>query len=154
MEENIFTAIGDFFKIFWIILISIFTPISISIYILTVFFTINFFIGFHTDRLVNGIDFKLDKVRKGILLLLLYFVLLFMINISLSLYGEEDLAMSIPKFFTWSACYWYLVNILRNTKQLFPKSNGIKFFYDILTIKVFDWMISKMGIDKKDLNNE
>lgn len=146
--------IQDIIKIIWIVIISVFAPIGIPIYVLSLFFLFNIFIGFHTDRIVNKKDFDLDKIGKGSMLFLLYFALLFMVNISLSLYGEDKLALAIPKFITWIASYFYLINIIRNSKQIFPKSEGLKFFYQLLTIQVFEMILAKFGLKNRDLNKD
>jgi hypothetical protein len=150
MNENILLKIEDFLKIIWMILLSILSPISVPIYVLTVFFVLNFFIGFQTDRIVNKVDFSMEKIKKGVKLFLLYFVIIFVVNLSLSLFQEDELAITIPKFITWIACYWYLVNTLRNSIQLFPDSEGLKFFYNLMTVQVLDIILSKFGLNKKD----
>ena len=81
MENNIIIRVENFFKIMWIVILSIFAPIGVSIYVLSFFFVINFFLGFQTDRLVYKNDFSLEKVRRGVMLFILYFALLFIINI-------------------------------------------------------------------------
>ena len=154
MQNNIIIRVENFLKIIWIVILSIFAPIGVSIYVLSFFFVINFFLGFQADRLVHKADFSLEKVRKGVMLFILYFALLFIINVSLSLYGEDDLAVTVPKFFTWIACYWYLVNIIRNAKLIFPSSEGLKFFYNLLTIQILDLILEKFGLKSIDINGE
>lgn len=150
MNDDILTKMGDLLKIIWMVLLSIFSPISVPIYVLTIFFVLNFFIGFQTDRIVNKADFSMEKIKKGVMLFLLYFVIIFVVNLSLSLFQENELAITIPKFITWIACYWYLVNTLRNSIQLFPDSEGLKFFYNLMTVQVLDIILSKFGLNKKD----
>lgn len=151
-NQNFINAIGDVIKIIWIIIISVFAPIAIPIYILSLFFILNIFVGYHADRIVNQRNFSLEKIGKGISLLILYFILLFIINISLSLYDEIELSETIPKFFTWVASYFYLINIIRNAKLIYPENIGLKFFYKILTIQIFDMILGKFGIKIKDFN--
>ena len=154
MQNNIIIRVENFFKIMWIVILSIFAPIGVSIYVLSFFFVVNFFLGFQTDRLVYKNDFSLEKVKKGVMLFILYFALLFIINVSLSLYGEDDLAVTVPKFFTWIACYWYLVNIIRNAKLIFPSSEGLKFFYNLLTIQILDLIFAKFGLKNNSTDGE
>ena len=154
MQNNMIIRVENFFKIIWIVILSIFAPIGVSIYVLSFFFVINFFLGFQADRLVHKAEFSLEKVRKGVMLFILYFALLFIINVSLSLYGEDDLAITVPKFFTWIACYWYLVNIIRNAKLIFPSSEGLKFFYNLLTIQILDLIFAKFGLKNNSTDGE
>lgn len=149
MRNEFINGVENFVKVLWIMILSVFAPIGVSIYVLTSFFVINFFIGFQADRIVNKVDFDLDKIKKGVMLFILYFALLFIINISLSLYKEDELAIAVPKFFTWIACYWYLVNIIRNSKLILPNSEGLNFLYNLLTIQVLDMIFEKFGIKNK-----
>ena len=75
--ENTINRISDIVKIGWIILVSVFAPIGASIYTMSVFFVINFFVGFQTDRIVNNAGFNLDKIKNGSMLFMLYFAILF-----------------------------------------------------------------------------
>ncbi len=152
--ENTINRISDIVKIGWIILVSVFAPIGASIYTMSVFFVINFFVGFQTDRIVNNAGFNLDKIKNGSMLFMLYFAILFIINVSMDLYGEDRLALTIPKFFTWIACYWYLVNIFRNAKLVFPESEGLIFMYNVLTIQVLDMIFARFGIKLKGNTDE
>ena len=77
MNSDILLRIGDFLKIIWMIILSVFTPISVSIYVLTIFFVLNFFIGFQTDRIVHNRDFSMEKVKKGVMIFFLYFAIIF-----------------------------------------------------------------------------
>ena len=72
----------------------------------------------------------------------------------MDLYGEDRLALTIPKFFTWIACYWYLVNIFRNAKLVFPESEGLIFMYNVLTIQVLDMIFARFGIKLKGNTDE
>ena len=148
-NQNFINAIGDVIKIIWIIIISVFAPIAVSIYVLSLFFVLNIFVGYHADRIVNQRNFSLEKIGRGISLLILYFTLLFIINISLSLYDEIELSETIPKFFTWVASYFYLINIIRNAKLIHPENIGLKFFYEILTIQIFDMILGRFGVKMK-----
>ncbi len=150
MATTFWDKLEEVFKIVWLILVSIFTPIKIAIIVLMFFFTLNFFIGFKNDQLVHGKDFSLKKAVEGGMLLGLFYALIFIVNMTLSLYNEMDLAESASKFLSWIFCYWYLVNILRNSIEIFSESKSLKFLYSILTVQILDLILAKFGLKHYD----
>ena len=151
--ENMWNNIEQVFKLIWLILISIFAPIKIAIIVLTGAFALNFFIGFKNDQIVHGRDFSLEKAFKGAKLLFLFYALSFIIFMSISLYGEHSLAGEVTKFFAWIVNWWYVTNILRNAKEIFPDVKVLQILYDIVTIQVFDMIFAHFGLSplkKKD----
>ena len=81
-------------------------------------------------------------------MLILYYAIIFIVNLALSLFNEQTLAESSTKFITWIVSYWYLVNILRNAKEIFPWSKGLKFMYDLMTVEILNMILTKFGIRK------
>lgn len=139
----------DFVKIVWMILLSIFAPIKVAIIVLMFFFAFNFFVGFKNDKIVHDKDFNLKKAFEGVKLLSLYYAIIFIVNVALSLFNEQYLAENAIKFISWIVCYWYLVNILKNSKEIFPWSKGLKFLYDLLTVEVLDMIMERFGMNRK-----
>ena len=150
----------DFIKIAWLVIISVISPIRTSILVLLIFFTINFFIGLKSDIDVHGRDFSLKKAFDAVKQLILYYALIFIVNMALGLYNEPSLAEGATKFMTWIVSYWYLVNILRNAREIFPANEALEFLYEFLTIQVLDMILGRFGfhsqnkIDKKDEQNK
>lgn len=142
--------IEEFVKIAWLILLSIFAPIKIAIIVLLFFFTLDFFIGFKNDQFINNNNFSLKKAIGGGMLLGLFFSLIYIINLSLSLYNETDLAESASKFLSWIFCYWYLVNILRNSIEIFPDSKALSFLYSLLTVQILDILLARFGLKRPE----
>ena len=142
--------IEEFVKIAWLIILSIFAPIKIAVIALLFFFTLDFFIGFKNDQIVHNRDFSLKKATTGGMLLALFFVLIYVVNIALSVYEETSLAESASKFLSWFFCYWYLVNTLRNSTEIFPESKALKVLYSILTVQVFDMILGRFGLKRPD----
>ena len=150
----------DFIKIAWLVIISVISPIRTSIVLLLIFFTINFFVGLKSDIDVHGRDFSLKKAFDAVKQLILYYALIFIVNMALGLYNEPSLAEGATKFMTWIVSYWYLVNILRNAREIFPANDALKFLYELLTIQVLDMILERFGfhrqrkIDKNDEQNK
>jgi hypothetical protein len=148
--NGIWDKVDEIVKIMWLILISIFAPIKVAILVLMFFFILNFFIGFKNDQIINGHSFSLKKAFEGVKLLGLYYAIIFIVNLALSLYNELELAESATKFISWIVCYWYLVNILRNSMEIFPESRGLKFMYDLLTVQILDIILSRFGLKRPE----
>jgi len=147
---NIWDKLEELIKIIWLILISIFTPIKVAVIVLMLFFTVNFFIGFQNDRLVHGKEFSLNKAIKGTMLLGLFFILIFIANLALSSFNEMKLAEDASKFLSCIFCYSYLVNILRNSIEVFPESKILRLLYSLLTVQILDIFLSRFGLKRPD----
>lgn len=146
----------DFVKIVWMILLSIFAPIRVAILVLMFFFLLNFIIGFKNDEIVHKQEFSIKKAFEGLKLLILYYAIIFIVNVALSLFNEQILAEEATKFVSWVVCYWYLVNVLRNSKEIFPWSKGLKFMYDLMTVEVLNVILNRFGLNRenKTVNHE
>ena len=148
--NGIWDKVEEIVKIMWLVLISIFAPIKVAILVLMFFFILNFFIGFKNDQIIHGHNFSLKKAFEGVKLLGLYYAIIFIVNIALSLYNELELAERATKFISWIVCYWYLVNILRNAMEIFPYGRGLKFMYDLLTVQILDLILSRFGLKRPE----
>lgn len=155
-SENmeIIERIRDFLKFMVVVIVSVFAPIQNSIIVLMLFFLVNFFIGFRTDVRVNNAEFSLKKAFEGIKMLILYYTLVFIIHMGIISFNEISLAEKAAKFITWIVCYWYLVNMLRNIKKIWPKNETISFLYDLLTVEIFTMLMNKFGINKDKYENK
>ncbi len=146
MGTTFWDRLIDFIKLTWLVIISVISPIRIAVWVLLVFFTVNFFVGYKSDVQVNKRDFSLKKAFDGVKQLILYYALIFIVNMALGLYEETNLAEAATKFMTWIVSYWYLVNILRNAREIFPGNETLKFLYDLLTVQVLEMLLARFGL--------
>ena len=146
METTFWDRLIDFIKLTWLVIISVISPIRIAVWVLLVFFTVNFFVGYKSDVQINKRDFSLKKAFDGVKQLILYYALIFIVNMALGLYEETNLAEAATKFMTWIVSYWYLVNILRNAREIFPGNETLKFLYDLLTVQVLEMLLARFGL--------
>ena len=153
MGTTFWDRLIDFIKLAWLVIISVISPIRIAVWVLLVFFTVNFFVGYKSDVQINKRDFSLKKAFDGVKQLILYYTLIFIVNMALGLYEETNLAESATKFMTWIVSYWYLVNILRNARDVFPGNETLKFLYDLLTIQVLEMLLARFGLRPQRQNN-
>ena len=153
MGTTFWDRLIDFIKLAWLVFISVISPIRIAVWVLLVFFTVNFFVGYKSDIQINKRDFSLKKAFDGVKQLILYYALIFIVNMALGLYEETNLAESATKFMTWIVSYWYLVNILRNARDVFPGNETLKFLYDLLTVQVLEMLLARFGLRPQRQNN-
>ncbi len=146
MGTTFWDRLIDFIKLTWLVIISVISPIRIAVWVLLVFFTVNFFVGYKSDVQINKRDFSLKKAFDGVKQLILYYALIFIVNMALGLYEETNLAEAATKFMTWIVSYWYLVNILRNAREVFPGNETLKFLYDLLTVQVLEMLLARFGL--------
>lgn len=146
MSSTFWDRLIDFIKLTWLVIISVISPIRIAVWVLLVFFTVNFFVGYKSDVQINKRDFSLKKAFDGVKQLILYYALIFIVNMALGLYEETNLAEAATKFMTWIVSYWYLVNILRNAREIFPGNETLKFLYDLLTVQVLEMLLARFGL--------
>ncbi len=146
MGATFWDRLIEFFKIAWLVIISVLSPIRIAVWVLLLFFTVNFFVGYKSDVHVNKKDFSLKKAFDGVKQLILYYALIFIVNMALGLFDEMNLAEGATKFMTWIVSYWYLVNILRNAREVFPGNETLKFLYELLTVQVLDMLLARFGL--------
>lgn len=146
MGATFWDRLIDFIKLTWLVIISVISPIRIAVWVLLVFFTVNFFVGYKSDVQINKRDFSLKKAFDGVKQLILYYALIFIVNMTLGLYEETNLAEGATKFMTWIVSYWYLVNILRNAREVFPGNETLKFLYDLLTVQVLEMLLARFGL--------
>lgn len=153
MGTTFWDRLIDFIKLAWLVIISVISPIRIAVWVLLVFFTVNFFVGYKSDVQVNKRDFSLKKAFDGVKQLILYYTLIFIVNMTLGLYEETNLAEAATKFMTWIVSYWYLVNILRNAREVFPGNETLKFLYYLLTVQVLDMLLARFGLRPQRRHN-
>lgn len=146
MGATFWDRLIDIIKLTWLVIISVISPIRIAVWVLLVFFTVNFFVGYKSDVQINKRDFSLKKAFDGVKQLILYYALIFIVNMTLGLYEETNLAEAATKFMTWIVSYWYLVNILRNAREVFPGNETLKFLYDLLTVQVLEMLLARFGL--------
>ena len=153
MGTTFWDRLIDFIKLAWLVVISVISPIRIAVWVLLVFFTVNFFVGYKSDVQVNKRDFSLKKAFDGVKQLILYYTLIFIVYMTLGLYEETNLAEAATKFMTWIVSYWYLVNIIRNARLVFPENEGLKFLYDLLTVQILEMLLARFGLRPQRQNN-
>ena len=142
--ENIITEIKNILMLALISLVSMITDIQSAFAILFAGFIINLFIGIGADVGVNKKDFQMKKATEGMKLLLFYIVIVFFLYAVT--YENREVAKASVNALTYIVSYFYMTNIFRNAKIIFPKSRSVSFIYTFLSTKVFFKLKEKLGI--------
>jgi len=134
-------------------LISICTPIEGVLLLLFGGFLFNIASGFIADVHVNKADFSIKKAFEAIIHLTFYMALVMFIHIVFSVLKDFELGQTAVKWVTYVVIYFYLTNVMRNAKLVFPKNKTIQLLYSLLTTQVFLKLREFVGL-KKNSNTE
>jgi hypothetical protein len=130
----------EIMKQFWTWLLALilaaFQPLSVAIFVLIAVWTLNIIMGISADK-NDKEDFQLKKALAAAGQLGLIFAVLFIISLATTGYNEKDIAFTIAKWATWVVSWFYVTNIFRNAKLIWPSSKVIAFIYSFLTTEVF-----------------
>ena len=127
---------------------SVLSPIKGTIYVLSLAFVLNFFLGLRESIKVDKNQFSLKKAFESIIQLTVYLALIFLINKTFSQFGDLVAAETGTKWATYIVVYFYTTNITRNAALLWPKLEVFSFMYDLLTTKIFDRLKDFLGLNK------
>lgn len=156
MDELINQLIG-FFKPFILLiitaLISAVSPIGDVLVALFFAFLFNIFTGIVTDVHVNKKDFCIKKAFDAITQLLLYATLIVFVHFITTRLKDFSIGETGVKWITYIVVYYYLTNILRNAKKVFPKSSAILFMYDVMSTQVFTKLKEFIGMKSTNSDN-
>lgn len=125
-------------------MISVFTSYQDAFMTLIVGFSLNILIGISADVNINKRNFSIKKAKNALLLLIFYFMLIIFIHTAMSRQYVE-MSTGIITWLTYIVGYFYLTNIFRNAKLLFPNSKSVKFIYAFLSTEVMYKLKDKLG---------
>lgn len=128
-------------------LLSILSDFQYAFVALFVGFVGNFLMGLLADTSSEPkVSFSIKKATEGLKLFMFYVVTVF------CLYGmtykEPALTDTVIKWLTYIVSYFYMTNIFRNAKKVFPDSKAISFIYSFLSTEVFMELKRFLGIGK------
>jgi hypothetical protein len=152
--EELIARFLDFIKgVFQFIftgIVSTFLPMKEAFFILLVGFTVNYITGFVTDIRVNNASFSMKKSFDAIIQMCYYFGLMFFLSaVSVNLH-ESILSDYGVRWFSVIVSYSYVINILKNGKQLLPGNKAVELLYDIVTIQGIGYFRNLFNLKKKN----
>lgn len=108
-------------------------------------FIFNFIMGMGADANIERKEkkdtFSMKKATEGFKLFMFYIITIFCI-FGMT-YRDIEIANSVIKWLTYIVSYFYITNIFRNAKKIFPNNKSIAFLYLFLSTEVF-YKIKKM----------
>jgi hypothetical protein len=111
------------------------TPIYDLLICIGMSFAGNFLWGYVAGIVVQKESFNLKKAKVAIYEVLLYVSIVACIFIIGEKMKNQEFVLKCLSLITWVLIYFYIVNIFRNLKRLFPKSRGIFFIYFVISIE-------------------
>lgn len=134
----------------WLIItavVSVFAPVKNILSLLFLAFLFNIIIGIITDVNVNKRQFNIKKAFDALAQLLFYFACVVFLDFGATLLNDDTLGALGVKWLTCIVVYFYLTNIFRNARQMFPKNQAIGFIYELLSTEIFDRLKGMLGFN-------
>ncbi|NCB25920.1 MAG: hypothetical protein EOM62_10680 [Bacteroidia bacterium] len=129
---------------------SVLMPVRETLILLFVSFVFNIITGIITDVHVNKAKFNLKKAFNAVSQLTFYATCVVFLNYGTTLINEENIGIVAVKWLTYIVVYFYLTNIFKNARQLYPGNQAINFIYELLSTELFDRLKSMVGYKKGD----
>lgn len=135
----------EFLKALWVVflsaimaMISYFEPVINMILAITIIFVTDIVFGIASGRKIN--KEKID-IKKGFAAIKLFGIYIFVITLLYAIgkfMCDEALIIYVVKTISWVTIYFYITNLTKNFKRLYPKSNTIKFIHWFLSVEFLD----------------
>lgn len=142
---------------FWFIftaICSVLSPVKNVLIVLLVAFVFNIFMGIAAKVGVGKQKFSAKKAFNAIVQLTFFFACAAFVHHSAFLLGDENIGHIGIKWLTYIVVYFYLTNIFKNAQAIFPKSNAVKFIYELLSTEVFGRLKKMLGYGLNDNIND
>ena len=135
----------EFLKALWVVflsaimaMISYFEPVINMILAITIIFVTDIVFGIASGKKIN--KEKID-IKKGFAAIKLFGIYIFVITLLYAIgkfMCDEALIIYVVKTISWVTIYFYITNLTKNFKRLYPKSNTIKFIHWFLSVEFLD----------------
>ena len=135
----------EFLKALWVIflsaimaMISYFEPVINMILAITIIFVADIVFGIASGKKIN--KEKID-IKKGFAAIKLFGIYIFVITLLYAIgkfMCDETLIIYVVKTISWVTIYFYITNLTKNFKRLYPKSNTIRFIHWFLSVEFLD----------------
>ena len=135
----------EFLKALWVVffsaimaMISYFEPVINMILAITIIFVTDIVFGIASGKKIN--KEKID-IKKGFAAIKLFGIYIFVITLLYAIgkfMCDEELIIYVVKTISWVTIYFYITNLTKNFKRLYPKSNTIRFIHWFLSVEFLD----------------
>ncbi len=135
-------------ELFWLFvtaLASVLTPVENTLKLLFIAFIFNIATGIITDVHVNKAKFQLKKAFNAITQLMFYAACVVFLDYGARLLSEPGIGITAVKWLTYVVVYFYLTNIFKNARLVYPKNPALNFIYELLSTEIFDRLKNMVG---------
>lgn len=133
------------------------TPVKDIMLCIMISFTANFLTGYIAGIVTQCEMFSLKKAKVAIYEAVVYLLLIAIIFTLGEKMGDKEWALKCLSIITYAWIYFYLVNILKNLKRLFPLSRGLAFVYYVVSlefVKRFPYLKDFIDSEKNKENGQ
>lgn len=116
-------------------ILAFFSPVTNDLIVMITLLSFNFIFGYLESIFVKNERFNIRKFLRSIIEGVAFGVLFLVVFFIGKMKDQQDIALQCVSFITYSACYFYGVNILRNWKALTPSNTLVAFLYDVLSME-------------------
>lgn len=128
--------------------ISVVSPVQNTLILLFMAFVFNIATGIIADVHVNKAKFNLKKAFNAVTQLTFYGACVVFLDYGTKLLEEPQIGIMAIKWLSYIVVYFYLTNIFKNAKMVYPQSQAITFIYEVLSTEIFDKLKSVIGFKK------
>ena len=135
-------------ELFWLFvtaLASVLTPVENTLKLLFIAFIFNIATGIITDVHVNKAKFQLKKAFNAITQLMFYVACVVFLDYGARLLSAPGIGITAVKWLTYVVVYFYLTNIFKNARLVYPKNPALNFIYELLSTEIFDRLKNMVG---------
>lgn len=139
-------------ELFWLLitaLASVVAPVKDILIALFAAFVFNIITGIITDVHVNRAKFDIKKAFNAVTQLAFYAMCIIFLDFVTLRINEPDIGVTAVKWLTLIVTYFYLTNIFKNARQVYPSSQAIKFIYELLSTEIFGRIKDMVGYKTK-----
>ena len=119
-------------------ILAYFEPIKSFLTVMVICYVANLFFGISESVIRQGKELDIKKFTRSVVEVLIYLAIVLLIFMITKEMEEYDYAKTIVKGFVMLVIYAYMVNILKNAKSLYPKSQPLAIAYEVLSIKFIE----------------
>lgn len=148
MEQDLIDKITDyaegFLRYIWLGLCSwilaVTQPLEAVVTLLCWAALLDFVFGYGAARVYKE-QFKVSKFIMGAGKVAAIIAITALIYQSMAKFNDAEKGLEIAKWICWAGVLVYIVNMLKNLRVIFPKSNFFKIAYKVITIDIKDYLI-------------
>ena len=111
------------------------SPINGILFAVTFAFVLNFMVGYTTGMRVNKESFDLKKAFSCIKEACVFFVIVASVYTIGEHLNNSNEALTSISIVTYVVLYFYAVNVFKNLRRLFPRSQWIAFCYWLISFE-------------------